>query len=243
MTDCFLCTETIKHHPVICFSCQFATCTPCTKKFLLNSVKTAHCMQCNIHWDPGFLFATFAKAWLTGTKKGMYRHHEKTIALEEQKGKLQETLADVPRFKREEKNRTLLAKLKDKGTELRTQWKANNALIRDVTRRLECKSSSSAPPAVTFLCPCPGVDCRGLINKSTQMCAVCEVKICARCWQKLDSSSSSKHSCPPDALKTVAFVRRDTKPCPKCATAIHKISGCDQVFCHVFQDLFSSYRE
>ena len=39
------------------------------------------------------------------------------------------------------------------------------------------------------------------------------------------------HTCDPDAVASVAAIRRDCKSCPKCGTMIHRIFGCNQMFC------------
>jgi hypothetical protein len=39
------------------------------------------------------------------------------------------------------------------------------------------------------------------------------------------------HECDPDAKASIAMIHRDTKPCPKCGTFIHKLSGCTQMWC------------
>jgi hypothetical protein len=47
------------------------------------------------------------------------------------------------------------------------------------------------------------------------------------------------HVCDPDAVATVEMLKRDTKPCPKCAAPIHKIDGCDQMWCTQCHTAFS----
>jgi hypothetical protein len=37
--------------------------------------------------------------------------------------------------------------------------------------------------------------------------------------------------CDPNNVETVALLKKDTKPCPKCGTMIFKISGCSQMWC------------
>ena len=37
--------------------------------------------------------------------------------------------------------------------------------------------------------------------------------------------------CDPDKVKTMELINKDTKPCPKCGTMIHKINGCDMMYC------------
>jgi hypothetical protein len=45
------------------------------------------------------------------------------------------------------------------------------------------------------------------------------------------TTTDSAHKCNPDDVATVKLLSMDTKPCPKCATPIFKIDGCDLMFC------------
>lgn len=44
-------------------------------------------------------------------------------------------------------------------------------------------------------------------------------------------SKDKKHKCKPEDVKTAKFLRKDTKPCPGCGSLIHKIDGCNQMWC------------
>ena len=47
------------------------------------------------------------------------------------------------------------------------------------------------------------------------------------------------HVCNPDNVETAKLLKKDSKPCPKCACMIFKISGCDQMFCTQCHTAFS----
>jgi hypothetical protein len=47
------------------------------------------------------------------------------------------------------------------------------------------------------------------------------------------------HVCNPDNVETARLLKKDSKPCPKCACMIFKISGCDQMFCTQCHTAFS----
>jgi len=47
------------------------------------------------------------------------------------------------------------------------------------------------------------------------------------------------HVCDPNNIETANLLKKDTKPCPKCASMIFKISGCDQMFCTQCHTAFS----
>jgi len=47
------------------------------------------------------------------------------------------------------------------------------------------------------------------------------------------------HICDPNNVETANLLKKDSKPCPKCACIIFKISGCDQMFCTQCHTAFS----
>ena len=52
-----------------------------------------------------------------------------------------------------------------------------------------------------FVCPCPRSDCKGLIEKESFRCAVCEKKICRMCREpKRSKDKTPKHICNPDTI-------------------------------------------
>ena len=50
------------------------------------------------------------------------------------------------------------------------------------------------------------------------------------------------HKCDEEKVASVEMLKRDTKPCPKCGTPIHKIEGCDQMWDPQCGTAFSAYR-
>ena len=88
----------------------------------------------------------------------------------------------------------------------------------------------------TWSCPCS--DCKGFLDdKST--CGTCEKKFCKDCNVQIDPDADEKHVCDEDTKKTIKMLKRDSKPCPKCPTVIHKIDGCDQMWCPDCKTAFS----
>lgn len=84
---------------------------------------------------------------------------------------------------------------------------------------------------------CPVADCRGFAGEPNWSCSSCKANICMDCHEVVATSAS--HVCDPKALETIEMLRNDTKPCPKCHTPIHKISGCDQMWCICCKTAFS----
>jgi len=89
---------------------------------------------------------------------------------------------------------------------------------------------------VSFYLACPTKNCRGFINKQWK-CGICSSRICSDCHEV--KPDMGIHQCDPDVKASVDVLRKDSKPCPKCASLIHKISGCDQMWCTRCRTAFS----
>lgn len=103
--------------------------------------------------------------------------------------------------------------------------------VKDAKSKLKEVSYDTATP--TFTSRCPKNTCNGFVSHGT--CGLCDAKICVHC----EEIKNDPHACDPEKVKTVKFIKSDTKPCPKCSTLIHKIHGCDQMFCTVCKVTFS----
>ena len=77
------------------------------------------------------------------------------------------------------------------------------------------------------MCPCPADDCRGFVTRRNHQCGVCGMKVCHKCLQTNDDA----HVCQEENVQSADLILATTKPCPKCASRIHKIEGCDQMWC------------
>ena len=78
--------------------------------------------------------------------------------------------------------------------------------------------------------PCLATDCRGFLSKSYK-CGTCDKFFCAECHEQKKSRVDGEHICNEEAKATIAMIRRDSKPCPKCSIPIEKVSGCSQMWC------------
>jgi hypothetical protein len=85
--------------------------------------------------------------------------------------------------------------------------------------------------STTFFCPLNM--CLGIVKKGK--CNTCRKFICVKCREE----RTQGHECSKELLDTIRILRRDTKPCPRCKVPIHKIDGCDQMFCTKCKTPFS----
>jgi len=83
---------------------------------------------------------------------------------------------------------------------------------------------------VTDNFPCPDNSCRGFVFGTE--CGVCKKKVCMMCRECRDiSPEGTQHVCNEDSVKSLTVMLSDSKPCPKCATYIHRTEGCDHMKC------------
>ena len=73
---------------------------------------------------------------------------------------------------------------------------------------------------------CQDEKCNGMLGDNS-ICMSCHKEYCSKCNVKLET----EHVCNPDDIKSFELVKSKTKSCPKCLIPIHKINGCDQMFC------------
>lgn len=100
-----------------------------------------------------------------------------------------------------------------------------------------------------FIRACPAADCKGFLSTQWK-CGICGVRVCHDCHEiKGDHANAEgecsnnptaqQHVCDPGNVETAKLLAKDTKPCPKCAAMIFRISGCDHMWCTVCKTGFS----
>jgi len=89
-----------------------------------------------------------------------------------------------------------------------------------------------------FVRACPFGDCRGFLSTAWK-CGVCENWTCPECHEVKGSERDGPHVCNPENVATAKLLAQDSRNCPKCAVAIFKINGCDQMYCTQCHTAFS----
>jgi hypothetical protein len=176
-----------------------------------------------------------------------YKAHWKKCLLDKELAKLQEYLntkhAQINRY---HKMNELLRQRKELNEELcklvRRKIKTEEQLARieelkPILDKLwnEYYDLKKKPVKVVnkIVCACPS--CPSFIIKPEYKCTTCHIKICKACRE----IQKEGHVCNPDTVESVKLLKKDTKACPKCATQIHKLDGCDQMWCVSCHTTFS----
>ena len=226
--DCSVCCERVtKRSQVNCHYCDYLTCKSCTKRFLLDTINPS-CMNCKNLWNREVLCEKLGKTFV-GKE---YKQKRERDLFETEKALLPETQDIATRQKRiKEINREIIF-MQNRLRELRNQ-----------KRILEAGETPTPTPSTEKKGPvikCPVETCRGFVNSSDHTCGICDTKICKDCREPLSKTGEpSDHECDPNTIETVRLLKRDTKSCPKCGVGIHKIEGCDQMYCTQCHTAFS----
>lgn len=89
-----------------------------------------------------------------------------------------------------------------------------------------------------FVRACPAADCRGFLS-SAWKCGMCDNWSCPECHEVKGKEKDSPHTCDPNSVETAKLLAKDSRNCPKCASMIFKIDGCDQMYCTQCHTAFS----
>ena len=238
MSDCNICAEKYnktKRIKVLC-SCGFESCRSCAKEYILdkmkNNMEDAHCMSCKVQWTRKFLFDNFEKNFMYGE----YKIHYENLLVEKELSLLQAT---QPFVECEVQIEEIRSKLNDidleyKQIEKEYNLKKTKNIEEKHRMRTELENTMhkfNSTKAREFIRNCPNSTCHGFLDKTYQ-CKLCELYSCENCHELVGSmGDKKKHVCDKNILESVKLLENDSKPCPKCASMIFKINGCDQIFC------------
>ena len=215
---CTVCTE--KYNKTVrkkieCPGCAYASCVGCVKTYIATKPFPV-CMNCSVPFSLDFIKGNFPASFVKTTLKQqrvdrLFENEKELIATE--------TMRDLEI----EKKRVVIQRELD-GLQRKKRE------IEDSIRSKKMELLNIQAPLKKYNMPCPSVSCEGFLNESFQ-CTVCDLKVCKDCHKDLSVGGSGGHICREADKQNVAFMAKETKPCPKCNVPIVKSFGCDQMFC------------
>jgi hypothetical protein len=224
---CEICVE-----PITCnrnkFDCEcgFSACRTCVVRYVEGSDNEPRCMSCNQVWSREQLYHMMPQ---TVCKRMIA--HAADVEVRRQKAMLPSTAPFVEmRAKHKNlvekfnENRKKIWKYQERERKLKSKLDPLNDRMASFGLQNDPESSEKRK---SVLGSCTKSDCRGFIDSSSGVCCVCSTKHCKSCLEE----KTDNHECDEDVLATIRLVRESCKPCPKCNVSIHKINGCNDMFC------------
>lgn len=230
--SCQICAENFNnsnHSVVKCNNCSEDVCKTCMRAFLLTQQDVPSCMFCKSSFDTIFLATNLNKTWLNCE----YKLHIEQVLLDKQISQLPDTQEKAVSAKN-------IKKIEEINKSLMEERKKLNKAVRELSYKINTninainnlKRPSKVASKFTYKCPCD--ECQGFLDDKW-CCGLCESKVCKDCMEIL----SDNHVCNPEKIETIKLIKKDTKPCPGCGEFIHKIHGCDQMWCPTCKVAFS----
>lgn len=236
--ECFACVEIYNgqsRKEVTCPYCGYSCCRSCWRRYLLETVKDAHCMNCKKGLSREILQQALTKTWVGKQLK----EHRENILMDREKAMLPATQPYIERQKKiDDINKDIVgrrseitdleSKIHQKRVEIygleRKCFRLKNRVIDQDDSDDEDKEEKKLERR-RFIHPCPKEECRGFLS-SAYKCAVCSTWVCPQCNAIKAEKNDTNHICNPDDVKTMELIREQSKPCPGCGERIQKVSGC-----------------
>ena len=196
-------------------------------------------MNCKEEWSREFLVNNLCRSYVNGD----YKKHREKLLLGTEKARMGEDMEAAAAFKQIDNYKVeqqlvneQIRKLKQKARQVEQNiWRC-----RRVSEGLETTNEIHRQRK-EFIKKCPSDSCNGMLSTQWK-CQICNLTVCAKCHEIKDDPSSGggvEHVCKQENIESVKFIKKDTKGCPGCGTDIHKISGCDQMWCPQCKKAFS----
>tara|TARA_B100001093_G_scaffold520403_1_gene615482 strand:- start:5180 stop:6415 length:1236 start_codon:yes stop_codon:yes gene_type:complete len=187
-------------------------------------------MKCKKPWNDKFIVKNLNRSFC----EKEYKNHRKNLLLEREISKLPETMNAAEKQKKidiqvkiSKEIREKILKINNELRKLKLESVACHNTIHNIRNGTD-KSNTSEKRK--FIMACPNNNCRGYLS-SQYKCDLCELFTCPHCLEIIGYNKNDIHTCNPDNIASAEFIKKDTKPCPQCGVRIHKISGCNQMWC------------
>lgn len=238
--SCNICIEkfnNITRKKVSCVFCSYEACKSCWKTYFLSVSDNAKCMNrdCDKYFTRKFLVNNFDANFLNKT----YKNHLGDVLVKREKKLLPLTQKEVEKIKEKENFMKNLVNINQKLMIMKKETPYKTKEIEDLKKEMQQLSDNhnihmqQLKEVKKFIKKCPLNECRGFLSTHWK-CGMCGIKACKDCHEVI----KDEHKCNLENVESIKMLEKDTKSCPSCSSLVHKISGCDQMFCVVCKTAF-----
>ena len=224
---CQVCIETFNKSTckeIKCQYCEYSACMKCVKHYLMETKENAHCMNCKREWDREVMIEKMTKSFINNE----WKKRREEVLVERETSLLPESQVHVER-------EIEIEKLTDEYLAVQKEimkWIRKSIEVKTKIRELREKKETERKQ---FIRKCPNEECRGFLSTKWK-CGICNVNVCVECHEM---KTEEEHECKKEDVETAKMIEKECKTCPKCATMIHKIDGCDLMWCVMCHTGFS----
>lgn len=246
MDSCPICCDKFTEYQrkdVECQYCKYKACVKCIKQYVLSNYQDANCMNCHMQWNKEFLDNHLSKSFMTNE----YKKHRENVLVEREKSLLPATVVLVEREKRRRANNKLIDELMEQREKLYKQANDIQKTIDMIRRNIyydnelrgagEASTSNDVKEKKIFVKACPADGCRGFLSTQWK-CGICETWVCPDCHEIKMSQKDENHVCIKENVETAKMLTKECKSCPKCASAIYRVTGCSMMWCTICHTTF-----
>ena len=181
-------------------------------------------MSCMKEFKKDFLVEKMTAAFMNVE----YKKHRESILLDREKCMMPHTQRHVEYEIKMRKYESDFKSDEDELKRLQAEIFRKKNTVNNWRNNLMMNESESKETNAKFVHCCPAPNCKGFLSTQWK-CGICETKVCKYC--NSIKEDNEEHVCNEDDVKTMELLKKDTKPCPTCGSMIHKIQGCDQMWC------------
>lgn len=253
---CDICVYPLcKNKILVTCQCGFEACSSCTERYIIMSGNEPQCMSCHHLWDSEFLYKFHTKSSLRRIKESQkdrlfnvemsllpesqeyVKYYKEIVVIKKQ---ILDLKLPMNEHRREMRYGDKMKKMYNKKEFYNLLYEKIghtdrlsriNRLISGMIDRLFDDTNEHHPQKIItqikYIKRCVDEDCKGFVCSKDYKCGICAKETCKSCLNEFKED----HKCNNDDVETARLIMKDSKPCPECGVHIHKIDGCNHMFC------------